>query len=105
MRSGITRSPILAGAAVFTGTPVAARLLSRIAAAPPQAQARSVEARTDAVRGAFHATPEADGAHVLLIDDVCTTGSTLAACADALLETGAARVAALTFAREPGPGA
>lgn len=88
-----------------TGTPVAARLLSRTAAAPPQAQARSVEDRTAAVRGAFRAAPEADGANVLLIDDVCTTGSTLAACADALVDAGAVRVAALTFAREPGPGA
>ncbi len=88
-----------------TGTPVAARLLSRTTAAPPQAQARSVEDRTAAVRGAFQAAPEADNAHVLLIDDVCTTGSTLAACAEALADAGAAHVAALTFAREPGPGA
>ena len=87
------------------GAPMAARLLSRTAAGAPQAQARSVEDRVAAVRGAFHAEPEAAGANVLLIDDVCTTGSTLAACAEALLEAGAARVAALTFAREPGPGA
>ncbi len=88
-----------------TGAPVAVRLLGRTAAAPPQAQARSVEARTDAVRGAFRAALEAEGARVLLIDDVCTTGATLAACAGALAEAGAAHVAALTFAREPGPGA
>ena len=88
-----------------TGAPVTTRLLSRTQAAPPQAQARSVDARLVAVRGAFQAAPEAAGADVLLIDDVCTTGSTLAACADALLRAGAARVAALTFAREPGPRA
>ena len=88
-----------------TGAPLAVRLLSRTLAAPPQAQAKSVDARLAAVRGAFQAAPEAAGADVLLIDDVCTTGSTLAACADALLRAGAARVAALTFAREPGPRA
>ena len=86
-----------------TGAPLAVRLLSRTGAAGPQAQAKSVEARLAAVRGAFQAAPEAAGADVLLIDDVCTTGSTLAACADALLRAGAVRVAALTFAREPGP--
>ena len=88
-----------------TGALVTTRLLSRTQATPPQAQARSVDARLVAVRGAFQAAPEAAGADVLLIDDVCTTGSTLAACADALLRAGAARVAALTFAREPGPRA
>ena len=88
-----------------TGTPFAARFLSRTASAPPQAQARSVEDRLAAVRGAFRAAPEAEAASVLLIDDVCTTGSTLAACADALFQAGAARVTALTFAREPGPSA
>ena len=88
-----------------TGTPFAARFLSRTASAPPQAQSRSVEDRLAAVRGAFRAAHEAEAASVLLIDDVCTTGSTLAACADALFQAGAARVTALTFAREPGPSA
>jgi len=39
-------------------------------------------------------------AHVLLIDDVATTGATLEACARTLKKAGALRVAALTFARE-----
>jgi len=36
---------------------------------------------------------------VLLVDDVLTTGATLSACARALREAGAVRVAAITFAR------
>jgi ComF family protein len=39
------------------------------------------------------------GLHVLLIDDVMTTGSTVASAADALLEGGALRVSVLTAAR------
>ena len=39
------------------------------------------------------------GRHVLLVDDVMTTGSTAAACAQALKNAGAARVALLTVAR------
>jgi predicted amidophosphoribosyltransferase len=38
----------------------------------------------------------------LLVDDVCTTGATLAACAEALREAGARRVTALVYARTPG---
>jgi ComF family protein len=39
--------------------------------------------------------------HVLLVDDVWTTGATAAACAETLLEAGARAVSVLSFARAP----
>ena len=54
------------------------------------------------VRGAFAVTRVARGlrgATVVLIDDVCTTGATLDACARTLKEAGVADVRALTAAR------
>ena len=44
--------------------------------------------------------PDLDGRWLVLVDDVLTTGSTLAACARVLLEHGALAVSAVTVARE-----
>jgi ComF family protein len=51
------------------------------------------------VRGAFAAHRRAAGRTFLLLDDVCTTGATLAACAAALVDAGAIAVWGLTLAR------
>jgi ComF family protein len=75
-------------------------LLRRTRQSPPQARAASSEERLRNVAGAFRALPRARGLHVLLIDDVTTTGATLGACAVALRGAGAVSVRALTFARE-----
>lgn len=56
--------------------------------------------RRENVRAAYQADPSAvKRKSVLLMDDVATTGSTISACAEALLSAGAAEVYALTIAR------
>ncbi len=60
------------------------------------------EERAINVVGAFavqQAIPVA-GLSIVLIDDVITTGSTLSACADALIDAGATTVKAASLARE-----
>jgi ComF family protein len=83
------------------GLPVAACLVrSRATEAQYRLDRR---ARAGNVASAFAATRESEvvrGRWVVLIDDVVTTGSTLAACARTLLRAGAMAVSALTMARE-----
>jgi predicted amidophosphoribosyltransferase len=60
------------------------------------------ERRTENVQDAFEARRSGmlEGKAILLVDDVCTTGATLEACARALKAAGARRVGALTAARQ-----
>lgn len=63
-------------------------------------------ARRANVAGAFHPVPGAGcdiaGEHLLLVDDVLTTGATVLECAESLVEAGARCVSVLTFARATG---
>ena len=51
------------------------------------------------VRGAFAASSRVKGKAILVVDDICTTGETLRACADVLRRAGASRVCAVTVAK------
>ena len=82
------------------GVPVAARSLVRVRNTPAQARSENRETRRANVAAAFRAKDAFDGRRVLLVDDVCTTGATLEACAAALREAGAQEVWGVTLARE-----
>lgn len=60
----------------------------------------SAEERLHNVKGAFEANASrVNNKTVLVVDDVTTTGATLQACAEALLQSGARQVYGLTLAR------
>ena len=65
------------------------------------------QARQHQMRNAFCVAPAhlqaVRGQHLLVVDDVMTTGATLCAAAEALLRAGAAGVSGLCFARTPAP--
>jgi len=85
----------------LSSMPVVDGSLVRLRDTPAQTRTRSVEERQSNVAQAFFCrNEELAGKGVLLIDDVCTSGATLDACATALKAAGATSVWGLTVARE-----
>jgi ComF family protein len=82
-----------------TGIPVVQGLRRRRKTAPQAGLTRAQ--RRSNVAGAFEARDREriNGRHVLLIDDVLTTGATASVCAAVLKRAGAKRVSVLTLAR------
>lgn len=99
---GYNQAAVLAAAlSKATGLVVDADLMQRARDTPTQTSL-TPEGRAANVKDAFMAPALVEGTFVL-VDDVCTTGATLASAASALVGAGAARVEAVTFARAPLP--
>jgi ComF family protein len=85
-----------------TGRVMDATLLLRARATATQTALRPGERRANVAR-AFAVPPEKAvklrGEHVVLVDDVWTTGATALACVEALVEAGARVASVVTFAR------
>ena len=83
-----------------SGIPIDTQAVRRTRNTPPQVDMVSHEERKHNTEGAFECVSDMEGASVLLIDDVVTTGSTLSACAAALKTAGAGSVWGLAPARQ-----
>src|SRR5262249_60806067 len=72
--------------------------LTRVRPTASQSDLGAEERRAN-VRGAFAATANVAGRHVVVVDDVLTTGATAAECCRALRQAGARAVGVLSVAR------
>ena len=102
---GYNQAGLLArGFAELAGLPYTFRGAVRVRNTTSQVGLSAAQRREN-MGGAFSgAVGRVAGRAVILVDDVCTTGSTLAACAEALTAAGAASVWGFTLARARAPG-
>lgn len=81
------------------------RLLRKVRDNPAQSSLKDAAARWRNTRRVYRPAGDAEGKRILLIDDVCSTGSTLCSCAKTLRAAGAAEVvcAAAAFPEPEAP--
>ena len=97
MRRGLNHAELLARyLSEATGIPLETSL--RRSRCTPQQARLSHEQRKHNLDNAFRVTDSLQGKAVLLVDDVCTTGTTAEQCAKALLAAGARHVCLVTYA-------
>jgi ComF family protein len=103
-RRGFNQAEELAGALARRCGLLVADCLERTSGGARSSQVgRGREERLDALEGSVRMRAGAPvPLRALLVDDVVTTGSTLAACAAALADAGVREVGAVVYARTPG---
>ena len=100
---GYDQARLLAERACALWDTAPVRLLDKTVHNPAQSGLKEGAARRDNVRGVYRAAdPDGTrGRRILLVDDICTTGATLAECARVLREAGAADVVCAAAALTP----
>jgi ComF family protein len=98
---GYNQAALLArGFAARTGRVAREDVLRRVRATTTQTALHPGERRANVARAfAAHGAAELHGEHVILVDDVWTTGATALSCVEALVEAGTRAVSVATFAR------
>ena len=102
-KRGYDQAELLARAACRLWETKPERLLNKTADNPAQSGLHDAAARRANVLGVYEAPEPAKikGKRILLVDDICTTGATLAECARVLRDAGAADVVCAAAALTP----
>ena len=100
-RRGYDQAELLCRAACRVWDAKPERLLEKTVDTPAQSGIKGMAARRANVLGVYEADAEkVRGRRVLLVDDICTTGVTLAECVRVLRDAGAERVVCAALARK-----